>query len=250
MSLRDALIADPAAFEPMSALDASFLYAESERTPLHIGSLTVFEGARFFDETGQFRLDDVRAHVASRLHLIPNFRRRMATPPYRTGPTRVGGRHRLRHRGSRPPDGPARARDPDRAGRPVQPVVRPSARPHPTAVGALLRGRARRRQRGHDRAGAPCAGRRHLGGRGGRRPARRGAGTGAHRRAGLEAQAGARLVGPGHRRGAPAGGQPDRLAAHHARADVVARRRWSGAAGGCWRASAPWPILARSCDRR
>ncbi len=81
MSLRQTLIADPVAFEPMSALDASFLYAESERTPLHIGSLTVFEGASFFDETGQFRLDDVRAHVAARLHLIPNFRRRMATPP-------------------------------------------------------------------------------------------------------------------------------------------------------------------------
>ena len=69
----------------MSALDASFLYAESDRTPLHIGSLTVFEGAPFFDERGQFRLDDVRAHVASRLHLIPNFRRRMATPPYGLG---------------------------------------------------------------------------------------------------------------------------------------------------------------------
>ncbi len=80
MSLLPALIADPEAFEPMSALDASFLYAETERTPLHIGSLTVFDGAPFFDERGQFRLDDVRAHVASRLHLIPNFRRRVATP--------------------------------------------------------------------------------------------------------------------------------------------------------------------------
>ncbi len=85
MSLLDALIADPAAFEPMSALDASFLYAESERTPLHIGSLTVFEGAPFFDDSGRFRLEEVQAHVASRLHLIPDFRRRMAAVPFGLG---------------------------------------------------------------------------------------------------------------------------------------------------------------------
>jgi WS/DGAT/MGAT family acyltransferase len=60
----------------MSALDASFLYAEVPRAPLHVGSLSIFEGAPFFDERGAFRLDDVCRRVEERLPLFPKFRRR------------------------------------------------------------------------------------------------------------------------------------------------------------------------------
>lgn len=77
--------ADPTSFQRMTALDAGFLHAESERTPLHIGALCVFDGAPFFDEKGAFRLDDVRARVAERLHLFPRFRKRVATVPFGQG---------------------------------------------------------------------------------------------------------------------------------------------------------------------
>lgn len=75
----------PRSYERLTALDAAFLHAESERTPLHIGALVVLEGEPFFDERGEFRLDDVRRHVESRLHLIPRFRRRIMTVPYGVG---------------------------------------------------------------------------------------------------------------------------------------------------------------------
>jgi WS/DGAT/MGAT family acyltransferase len=72
-------------FERMTALDASFLHAETPRTPLHIGSLSVFEGAPFFDDRGAFRLDDVRRRVSERLHLFPRFRKRVATVAFGQG---------------------------------------------------------------------------------------------------------------------------------------------------------------------
>lgn len=71
--------------ERMTALDASFLYAETERTPLHLGSVSVFEGAPFFDDHGEFQIDAVRARVAERLHLFPRFRRKVAFVPFDIG---------------------------------------------------------------------------------------------------------------------------------------------------------------------
>jgi len=73
------------ALERMTALDAGFLYAETDRTPMHIGSVSVFEGAPFFDESGSFRLEEVQARVAERLHLFPRFRKRVASVPVELG---------------------------------------------------------------------------------------------------------------------------------------------------------------------
>lgn len=73
------------AYERMTAMDASFLHAETARTPLHVGALSIFEGAPFFDERGAFRLEDVRDRVAERLHLFPRFRKRVATVPFGQG---------------------------------------------------------------------------------------------------------------------------------------------------------------------
>ena len=65
----------------LSALDASFLQLERVETPMHTGALAVFEGTPLFDAHGRFRLVDVRALVASRLHLIPRFRKRVMPVP-------------------------------------------------------------------------------------------------------------------------------------------------------------------------
>ena len=72
-------------YERLTALDASFLHAESPDTPLHVGSLAVFEGAPFFDENGAFRVDELRARVAARLHVVPRFRKKVMWVPFGQG---------------------------------------------------------------------------------------------------------------------------------------------------------------------
>ncbi len=72
-------------YDRLSSLDASFLHLESLATPMHVGSLAIFDGAPFFDASGRFRLAEARALVGSRLHLIPRFRRRLMTVPMDQG---------------------------------------------------------------------------------------------------------------------------------------------------------------------
>src|SRR5688500_978131 len=74
-----------ASYERLTAQDASFLHLESEHQPMHVGSLGIFEGGAFFDETGRFPLDEARRIVASRLHLVPRFRRKLMTVPLNQG---------------------------------------------------------------------------------------------------------------------------------------------------------------------
>lgn len=62
-------------FERLSAQDASFLYAESPVAPMHVGSLVIFEDTNLTEE--QFQ-----AHIASRLHLVPRFRKKLAWVPF------------------------------------------------------------------------------------------------------------------------------------------------------------------------
>ena len=68
-----------ATHEPLSAQDASFLYVESSTAPMHIGVLAIFK-SRGID------LDSFCAHVESRLHLMPLFRKKLAYVPYLQGP--------------------------------------------------------------------------------------------------------------------------------------------------------------------
>ena len=74
-----------ASYERLTAQDASFLHIENEHQPMHVGSLGVFEGGAFFDESGRFRLDEARRIVAGRLHLVPRFRRKLMTVPFGQG---------------------------------------------------------------------------------------------------------------------------------------------------------------------
>ena len=69
----------------MTALDASFLHLERLETPMHVGALTVLEGEPFFGPGDRFRLAEVRDLVASRLHLIPRFRKRVMNVPLDAG---------------------------------------------------------------------------------------------------------------------------------------------------------------------
>jgi len=57
----------------ISGQDATFLYAESPSSPMHIGSLTIIEGS--------LKFKDFRANLASKLHLMPKFRQRLLNVP-------------------------------------------------------------------------------------------------------------------------------------------------------------------------
>jgi WS/DGAT/MGAT family acyltransferase len=58
----------------LSPLDASFLYLEGPRTPMHISSLAVYEGPPPAD-------DDLHDMLERRLRLVPRFRQRLGTVP-------------------------------------------------------------------------------------------------------------------------------------------------------------------------
>ena len=73
------------AYDRLTALDASFLHLERLETPMHVGALTVLEGEPFFGPADRFRLAEVRDLVASRLHLIPRFRKKVMSVPLDAG---------------------------------------------------------------------------------------------------------------------------------------------------------------------
>lgn len=76
---------DHGAFERMAALDAVFLAAEGEHTPMHLGAMSILDPGPLVDERGAFRLEAVRARVADRLHLVPRFRERVQEIPFGQG---------------------------------------------------------------------------------------------------------------------------------------------------------------------
>jgi diacylglycerol O-acyltransferase / wax synthase len=61
--------------ERLSPLDASFLYLEGPRTPMHISSLAVYEGPAPAE-------GELRDALERKLPLLPRFRQRLATVPF------------------------------------------------------------------------------------------------------------------------------------------------------------------------
>jgi WS/DGAT/MGAT family acyltransferase len=62
----------------LSSTDASFLHQEGPASHMHIGGVLIFEGP-----PPEFA--DFVNHVRSRLHLVPRYRQKLATPPLETG---------------------------------------------------------------------------------------------------------------------------------------------------------------------
>ena len=63
----------------LSGLDATFLYMETPETPMHVGGLNIYELPA--DYEGDF-LEDLREHIAKRMHLAPVFRRKLVNMPF------------------------------------------------------------------------------------------------------------------------------------------------------------------------
>lgn len=62
----------------LSAIDASFLSAESETSHMHVGAALIFEGP-------PPSYEQLAEHISSRLHLVPRFRQKLAFPPLESG---------------------------------------------------------------------------------------------------------------------------------------------------------------------
>ncbi len=63
----------------LSGLDASFLYLETPETPMHVGGLNIYELPAGYE--GDF-LDNLRGHIAQRMHLAPVFGRKLVNMPF------------------------------------------------------------------------------------------------------------------------------------------------------------------------
>ncbi len=59
----------------LSGLDTSFLNLETSSTPMHVASVAIIDG-------GAFDFEATRAHIESRLHLLPPFRWKLVVVPF------------------------------------------------------------------------------------------------------------------------------------------------------------------------
>jgi len=60
--------------ESISGLDATFLYAETPTSPMHIGSVAIIEGSLDFET--------FKANLESKIHQVPKFRQRLISIPF------------------------------------------------------------------------------------------------------------------------------------------------------------------------
>ena len=63
----------------LSGLDAIFLYTETPETPMHVGGLNIYELPAGYE--GDF-LENLREHIARRMHLAAVFRRKLVNMPF------------------------------------------------------------------------------------------------------------------------------------------------------------------------
>ncbi|HJQ24492.1 MAG TPA: wax ester/triacylglycerol synthase family O-acyltransferase [Blastocatellia bacterium] len=61
----------------LTSMDASFLYFEKKEAPMHIGSVSIFEGEIPFDQ--------FIANVSSKMHLLPRYQQKVAPDPFNLG---------------------------------------------------------------------------------------------------------------------------------------------------------------------
>ena len=70
-----------AVYDRLSALDRIFLDIEGSNTHMHVAGVFLFEAGPLRRPEGGIDIDRLRAYVASRLHLIPRYRQRIARIP-------------------------------------------------------------------------------------------------------------------------------------------------------------------------
>ena len=78
-----------ATHERLSALDRTFLDLEYTETPMHVAGVMLFDAAPLRTPGGGIDVEKIRKYVASRLHLMPRYRQRIARIPFENHPVWV-----------------------------------------------------------------------------------------------------------------------------------------------------------------
>jgi len=81
------------AYERLSAQDATFLWAERDNAPMHVGAVAVFESGPLRNADGGVDFARYRSAVESVLHWIPRYRQKLAWTPLEGWPVWVDDRH-------------------------------------------------------------------------------------------------------------------------------------------------------------
>ena len=81
------------AYDRLTFLDNSFLIMETPTSPMHVAGIATFEAGPLRTADGGIDIDKVRDYVASRLHLIPRYRQRLAHVPIENHPVWVDDEH-------------------------------------------------------------------------------------------------------------------------------------------------------------
>ncbi|MDJ0785972.1 MAG: wax ester/triacylglycerol synthase family O-acyltransferase, partial [Myxococcota bacterium] len=82
-----------AAYERLSAQDATFLDLEEPSLHQHIAATTIFDARPLLAEHGGVDIDRIRDYVESRLHLLPRYRQRLSKIPIENHPVWVDDPH-------------------------------------------------------------------------------------------------------------------------------------------------------------
>ena len=77
------------AYQRLSALDRSFLVFEDVNVHMHLGGVAIFDAGPLVRPEGGLPIDRIRQHIASRLHLAPRYRQRLAWVPIYNRPVWV-----------------------------------------------------------------------------------------------------------------------------------------------------------------
>ena len=81
------------AYDRLTFLDNSFLIMEAPNSPMHVAGTATFEAGPLQSADGGIDIDRIRDYVASRLHLIPRYRQRLAYIPLENHPVWVDDEH-------------------------------------------------------------------------------------------------------------------------------------------------------------
>jgi WS/DGAT/MGAT family acyltransferase len=82
-----------AAYDPLPNRDSAFLFFETPTTHMHLGGTAIFAAGPLATRDGGVDIDRIRAHISSRLHLIPRYRQRLAWVPVEQRPVWVDDEH-------------------------------------------------------------------------------------------------------------------------------------------------------------
>ena len=75
------------AYDRLSVIDNSFLAIESPTTHQHVAAVLCLDARPLSQPDGGIDIDTIRTYIASRLHLIPRYRQRLATVPLGNRPS-------------------------------------------------------------------------------------------------------------------------------------------------------------------